>query len=357
MPLWLSIVRISFDDVEEVFFHHGDADEAPHCALHVVAMPDITEEASCHCEELRNRVYPSWFFFEFKRGDLKKLEADVGESELGEKMRMGLSPVKMGGDSLAGMDATLSALRLSESHHGQGVVRVVVLTPDGKPVNAGSGCIVGNGDVILTAAHVVKCLQNKYDCLRDQSMIIMIAPLKDPKAVPLWQWRATVQEPQQIDEQLDLVALRISAVVQSMPPSGLTPRKEDLHRAGMIQQFQVDLIEGETKATEGGVELGSVETVEMGHPLSIWGFPPLGGDTVTRVSCQCDGFKTDEGRVTAVKVHGSIDNGFSGGPVLDANGTVIGILSLSCGKIDYCRPVDAARPLILAASNLRLKMP
>jgi len=220
----------------------------------------------------------------------------------------------------------------------------------GKTLNSGSGCIVDvAGEVILTAAHVIKC--DAYDCLQDQSIIIMIAPLEDPKHVPRWLWRAAIIDPRQIDEHLDLAALKIVSSMKASPPSGMTPRKECLHKAPIVQQFEIEAIQDEgVRSIPDGVALGSVETVQIGHRLSIWGFPPTGGDTVTMVSCQCDGFQIDaEGNVIAVKVHGSIDNGFSGGPVFDASGAAIGVLSLSIGKVDYCRTIDAARPLIEVA--------
>ena len=58
--------------------------------------------------------------------------------------------------------------------------------------------------------------------------------------------------------------------------------------------------------------------------------------------------------MTAIKTHAQMDNGFSGGPVLNAEGLLVGVLSASVGRVDYIRPVDAARPLMDAAEQIML---
>jgi len=52
----------------------------------------------------QGQSYPSWFYFEFRRQDLLKLAADINESELCDKVREGVSPVRMGRGS-GGLDS------------------------------------------------------------------------------------------------------------------------------------------------------------------------------------------------------------------------------------------------------------
>ena len=208
----------------------------------------------------------------------------------------------------------------------------------------------------MTAAHCV-CFTyqgTNYDAVVDPSLQVLVAPLEDSKQVPRWRWRATIASRDQLNKELDLAALVISSPVTTLPPAGAFPRSIELKRQASFMQFQVHEEPGRadwTQLVSSRARLGSVSTLAMGDHLGIWGFPSAGGDSVTRGSCTCDGFVTHDEMVTAVKTHAAVDNGFSGGPVLDASGAVVGVLSSSLGKVDYIRPVDAAVPLIAAAEK------
>jgi len=51
-------VRIHFDDVEAINFHHGDSEDPPHVAILMVSMPEIKEDEGCsHCDSLRGTLH------------------------------------------------------------------------------------------------------------------------------------------------------------------------------------------------------------------------------------------------------------------------------------------------------------
>merc|ERR1711998_126344 len=95
------------------------------------------------------------------------------------------------------------------------------------------------------------------------------------------------------------------------------------------------------------LELGDVSQVQMTEKLMLYGFPRTGSDTITTSEASCCGFIARDGIVMNIKLHGMIDNGFSGGPVVSLqNGKVVGIMSYSKGHVDYAVPVEAALPLM-----------
>ncbi|HEY3342158.1 MAG TPA: serine protease, partial [Anaerolineae bacterium] len=124
------------------------------------------------------------------------------------------------------------------------------------------------------------------------------------------------------------------------------------------------------------VELGDSDSIDLGDTINIFGYPGIGGDTITFTSGNVSGFDSDtniEGRAW-IKTDATIAGGNSGGTGVDNDGKLIGVptrifsnkegQSVDCrrladtngdGKIDEsdtCIPVggfiNALRPVNLA---------
>jgi len=383
-------VSFRFADLKSIHFVESHS-EPPYCAIFTTSQPDIIENKGSACDELRSHKYPSWLFFQFNSDGLKKLRTDIeSEPELASRVVLdedgqhAPSPVKMTESSPGGChvrDTMLESLEPQMQSLAMGaalvktegiggevcpgggaqaerpsVVRVLVLTAGGSTRSVGSGCVVARShaagyEVILTAAHVLRNLehQDPFDCADDASLQILIAPLVCDKEVPEWRYRARCC---QMHVELDLATLLIIGEVQTSPVAGLFPRDMGLRRTEPFSHFEViPGDEGIRHTTLAATQAGSAKDVRVGDSLVIWGFPIAGSDTVTCTRPHCDGFMMHEGEMIALKAHGQVDNGFSGGPVMDTNGRLIGVMSCSISKIDCIRPVDAAADLIQAACD------
>ncbi len=131
------------------------------------------------------------------------------------------------------------------------------------------------------------------------------------------------------------------------------------------------------------VELGDSDQVHLGDNVYIFGFPGIGGDTITFTRGSVSGFSSEErvGNRAWIKTDATIAGGNSGGLAVDDSGRIIGVPTQasaggtdqvvdcrvvqdtngdgflddrdSCipigGFINALRPINLAKPLILAA--------
>jgi S1-C subfamily serine protease len=100
------------------------------------------------------------------------------------------------------------------------------------------------------------------------------------------------------------------------------------------------------------LKLGDSDSVQIGDPVTIIGYPGLGGATVTLTQGIVSGFLPDEGWI---KTDAEINPGNSGGTAINEAGELIGIPTMASsaglsdrvpGKLGLIRPVNFARPLI-----------
>jgi hypothetical protein len=133
------------------------------------------------------------------------------------------------------------------------------------------------------------------------------------------------------------------------------------------------------------VQLGDASLLELGDPLTILGYPGIGGDTITLTRGAVSGFTSDPeyGDRAFIKTEATIAGGNSGGLVANEDGLLVAIptqvgsggedLIVDCraiadtnrdgvidsldtcvptgGFINALRPIDLALPLIEAASR------
>jgi len=100
--------------------------------------------------------------------------------------------------------------------------------------------------------------------------------------------------------------------------------------------------------------------VNLNERLVVFGYPLAGQGSVTLSNATCSGIVSEEdGEITAIKMHTQVDNGFSGGPVVQAStGLLVGIISHTLGQIDFAKPIHPLlRYLQLADSFIKSTHP
>jgi S1-C subfamily serine protease len=216
---------------------------------------------------------------------------------------------------------------------------------------SGSGSIISADGLILTNAHVVL----PGHLLPVDELVIYLTTEPDQPPTPMYH-----AEVLQADPLLDLAVIRITTDLNGAPV--------DRNRLNLPT-----------------VELGDPSALELGDPLTILGYPGIGGDTITLTQGSVSGFTGEEGYGDRafIKTSATIAGGNSGGLVADESGMLIAIPTqigsggegdvVDCraiadtnrdgvvnsldtcvptgGFINALRPIDFAQPLIEAASR------
>lgn len=157
----------------------------------------------------------------------------------------------------------------------------------------GSGTFISADGLILTNAHVV--LSDKYFKVD----ALTIAPTRNPDEKPEPLYFAKVI---QADANLDLAVLKVTTDLAGNPVDPTT------------LNFPF-------------VNLGNSDDLSLGDPITILGYPGIGGDTITLTSGEVAGFtsETDYGNRAFIKTSATIAGGNSGGLATDEAGNLIGI--------------------------------
>ena len=151
-------------------------------------------------------------------------------------------------------------------------------------------------------------------------------------------------------------------------PPGLSGSPEFEYIAELVEaDVQLDLALLQVSRLEDGdplpvgfsltsVPIGDSNAVQIGDPISIIGFPELGGVTVTFTKGTVSGFHDERGLVRAwIKTDAEISPGNSGGMALNEQGELIGVPTVVTasqrvsGKIGWIRPIELAQPLLRSA--------
>ncbi len=222
------------------------------------------------------------------------------------------------------------------------------------PQWGGSGTIISADGLILTNCHVAlpKAMWDEprfdYDLL-----VVALTVRSDEPPRPTY-----LAEVVQYDPDLDLAVIRVSQ---------------------MLDGSAVD----RAKLNLPALALGDSDTLDLGDRLSIFGYPGIGGETITFTSGDVSGFTREEGVEGRawIKTDATIAGGNSGGTAVNEQGELVGIPTQSgaggdaqyvdcrhladtngdgvidendsCipigGFINALRPVNLAKPLIEAA--------
>ncbi len=177
------------------------------------------------------------------------------------------------------------------------VVQIFILAQEGEdfvPLGTGSGTIVSPEGYILTNAHVATGagLEERPDALG-------IAITERSDEPPSLMYLAEVAA---LDERLDLAVLRIATDLGGRP----------------VDPTTLNLVY---------ISLGDSDLLELGDPLRIFGYPGIGGETITFSSGSVSGFTREpglEGRAF-IKTDATIAGGNSGGLGADLAGKIVGV--------------------------------
>lgn len=184
-----------------------------------------------------------------------------------------------------------------------------VATADATSVcGRGSGAFLGDGTYVITNEHVISTKDLPPSCNE-----LVVAFGNDPTAEPDSWYAATVVWS---DEELDLAILKVS---------DLAPR--------------VAVV----------LELG-YERLGIGDDIRVVGFPAIGGSTLTLTEGVIAGLI--RAPLEFYKVSADINEGNSGGPVIDSNGRLVGIATaafdprVECDESEDCRTVGSSLGLV-----------
>jgi V8-like Glu-specific endopeptidase len=180
----------------------------------------------------------------------------------------------------------------------QSVVQIIaIIDLDGDLVEGwtGSGTIITNDGLILTNAHVV--LSDRYYDVVD--LVVAITTQEDQP--PLQMFYADVI---QADANMDLAVIKIVSKLD-----------------GSAANF-----------SELGIQpvpLGDSSTLKLGDPLTIIGYPGIGGETITLTKGEVSGFTSEDpyGNRAYIKTSATIAGGNSGGLAANPQGEIIGVPS------------------------------
>jgi len=199
---------------------------------------------------------------------------------------------------------------------------VLKVTRDGQTeirvIQWGSGTLLTPDGLILTNYHVqdtsdlVDMLPPEIE-LVEGIMAVFMTTRSDQPPTPVF-----FAETAAADRGLDLAVMRIT---MDMDGSAVNPDKLNLPY----------------------VPLGDSDELELGDTLNIFGYPTIGGETITFTSGNVSGFTSEagiQGRAW-IKTDATISGGNSGGTAVDENGLLVGVPTQAAvtEQVVDCRPI------------------
>lgn len=229
-----------------------------------------------------------------------------------------------------------------------------------RSIGWGSGTLLSQDGLILTNYHVAdvselvdQTKQDKSIKIYEGKLVVYLTKRSDQPPVASFIASVVVAKPE-----LDLALIRISSDLSGEP----------IDASALNLPF---------------IEMGDSDGLEVGDTLNIFGYPSIGGDTITFTSGPVSGFVNEDGMDRAwIKTSATISGGNSGGTGVDEEGLLVGVptrawgggkSSVDCrrtadtngdgeineqdtcvpigGYINALRPVNLAKPLIEEALN------
>jgi S1-C subfamily serine protease len=184
------------------------------------------------------------------------------------------------------------------------------------PMYVGSGTILSPSGMILTNAHVASPASQGDTEHEPDALAVSLVVSEDKPAVPSYQAKVLA-----VDGYLDLAVIQITASVNGAP---------------------VDI----TTLNLPYVELGDSDQARIGDSLNIFGFPSIGGNTITFTKGSISGFSSEDqiGDRAWIKTDATISGGNSGGLAADNNARIIGVPTIAAASRDTdvsdCRQVQ-----------------
>jgi S1-C subfamily serine protease len=153
----------------------------------------------------------------------------------------------------------------------------------------------------------------------------------------------------------------LTATTLSNVPSTMHSTVDKIEKESPFDQMDVAVIHAPFQDTPS-VQLGDSSNVQTQDPLRIIGFPgngdvndlPQNLFTSSVNDVTVSSIKTTQGGAPLIQVGGNVEHGDSGGPALDSQGNVVGIVSFglssasSPGSTSFLQASNSARSLITA---------
>jgi S1-C subfamily serine protease len=173
------------------------------------------------------------------------------------------------------------------------VVQIFALDPDGETVWTGSGTFVSEDGLIVTNAHVVDDRFGEYEELG-------VAPTVVTDEPPELTYRAEISA---VDYSLDLAVIEVTETLDGDDPSETFPF----------------------------IETGDSNNVGIGDDIRIFGYPGIGGETITFTEGAVSGFTSERsvGNRAWIKTDATIAGGNSGGLAVNEDGQIIGVPTIA----------------------------
>jgi S1-C subfamily serine protease len=189
----------------------------------------------------------------------------------------------------------------------------------------GSGTVISEDGLILTNAHVV--LSDRFFDVVD--LVVSITTAQDQPPEPTF-----FVDVVQADRRLDLAVIKVRSDLEGNPVN-----------------FSALEIEP--------VKIGQAESLQLGDPIVILGYPGIGGETITLTRGEVSGFTAEVpyGNRAFIKTSATIAGGNSGGLAATPRGEIIGIpTQVGSGELEGlivdCRPLaDTNRDGIIDAGD------
>jgi S1-C subfamily serine protease len=184
------------------------------------------------------------------------------------------------------------------------------------PGYVGSGTIISPNGLILTNAHVASPASQGEPEYEPDALGISIIVQEDKPAVPSY-----IAKVLAVDGYLDLAVIQITETVNGTP----------VNANSLNLPF---------------VNIGNSDNVHVGDDLNIFGFPSIGGNTITFTLGTVSGFSSEDqiGDRAWIKTDATISGGNSGGLAADNNGNIIGVPTIAASSKDAdisdCRVVQ-----------------
>jgi putative serine protease PepD len=227
------------------------------------------------------------------------------------------------------------------------VVQIFAIDASDNKIWSGSGTLISEDGLILTNGHVVDDRQNEYDHLG-------VGLTESEDTAPDIKYKAEIQA---VDYAIDLAVIKIT---------------KQLDGGAVLENFPY-------------VKIGDSNDVHLGDAIKVFGYPGIGGETITLTQGSISGFTSERsvGDRAWIKTDATISGGNSGGLAVNDAGELIGVPTIvgsgadthtvdcrvledtngdgvldsndTCvsvgGFINGIRPVNLAKDLITAAEN------
>jgi serine protease Do len=201
------------------------------------------------------------------------------------------------------------------------------------PYGWGSGTIISPEGLILTNAHVAKPSAPGLSIVEGDPRpavdpeALVVALLEAQERPPVPTYLASVVA---ADGYLDAALIRIESTLDGAP----------------VDPAELDL---------PNIPLGDSDAVSVGDPLTVIGFPGIGGETVSLSSGNVSGFLGDDriGDRAWIKTDAVVSQGNSGGLAASDRAELVGIPTRAnredVGGFSLVRPINLVKPMVEAA--------